>query len=156
MKEKLLRALLLLSLVGFVVQFFIAGGIASAQSGTEKIAGWAWSSNIGWISFGSHPGESVAYSIERNTSNGDISGYGWSSGVGWVRFDPGLTGCPSGSCSAKLNGSALTGWGRACAVYVSGCAGATKDIGGAELGGWGGGGSLARQSDDIVDYGGVF
>ena len=68
--------------------------------------GWAWSSNIRWISFNSsncdtdNDGQSnggsgcpvagtgmSAYSVKIDSANGNFSGYAWSSRIGWIRFN---------------------------------------------------------------------
>lgn len=67
--------------------------------------GWAWSSNIRWISFNSsncdtdNDGKSnggtgcpaagtamSAYSVKIDSANGNFSGYAWSSRIGWIAF----------------------------------------------------------------------
>lgn len=97
-----------------------------AFAGTEhNIAGYAWSSGIGWISFNStndHDPDtagvqpsSVNYGVNMN-SDGTLTGYAWSSAVGWIQFG-GLSGFPIGSgtqsINAKVNGNNLQGWIRA-------------------------------------------
>jgi len=74
---------------------------------TENILGWAWSENIGWISFndlncdvdgdGTYndgglndcPNDDSAvipYGVNVDSATGNFSGYAWSSSIGWVRF----------------------------------------------------------------------
>lgn len=81
-----------------------------------RLTGYAWSENIGWISFqdGSNP---VIVS-----SDGFLTGFAWSENIGWIQFG-GLTNLPSapGNTGGQArvvespNGSALTGWARAIA-----------------------------------------
>lgn len=61
----------------------------------SDISGWAWSSNIGWISFNSSdPGAGGSpYKVEVNV-NGGLSGYAWSTNVGWISFYRSDTGNP--------------------------------------------------------------
>lgn len=112
------------------VVLFIALGITLqsgktdvyAQGSDSSISGYAWSSNIGWISFsGSGYGLTVS-------STGVITGYGWSSNIGWVSANSSdLSGCPSAPCTATIDSSgALQGWLRA----ISG--------GSSQSGGWDG------------------
>ena len=68
---------------------------------------------------------------------GRFVGYAWSSNIGWINFNPTLDTTytktyPDGSIDnyAKVNLSSpsggfypITGWARACAVYLSGCSG---------------------------------
>lgn len=75
----------------------------------DKIKGFAWSENYGWISFNSIdcdadgngvfngtpsgcPAAGTAYfdyGVTINTNTGVLSGYAWSSNVGWIYFGPG-------------------------------------------------------------------
>lgn len=148
MNKKSLGHLLLISLV-FLGAFGLLstiGGQALAQpkTGTDgTLFGWAWSSNIGWLSFNSAniPGSTSEYSVVVDPVTKALSGYAWSSNLGWLHFDPTLAVAgPAGggdNWPAKIEGNnKLTGWARFCSVYVSGCSGALKSS--TELGGWDG------------------
>ena len=100
----------------------------------QQIYGYAWSSNIGWISFNSaNPGSgggSYAVAIQAptpanptwGTGYSNLTGYAWSSTVGWIQFGGGL-GCPPDvilkdqNCNARINFATneLQGWARAIA-----------------------------------------
>lgn len=90
------------------------------------LTGYAWSENIGWISFrdGSVPVEVG--------SDGTLKGYAWSENIGWIQFG-GLstTDMPTTTfetkSQAKLINQTLTGWARAVA-----------GISGSNRGGWDG------------------
>jgi len=90
--------------------------VAFAGTGENEISGWAWSDNIGWISFScsnTNSCGSVNYRVSV-AGNGDMSGYAWSDNIGWISFNQGDSGsCPSGACKAKLSGNELMGWARA-------------------------------------------
>jgi hypothetical protein len=102
-------------------------------STTDNVSGWAWSSNIGWISFNctNRSCTNSNYGVNINPDNGVLSGYAWSSNLGWISFNSSeLTGCPQGECIAKVdlnscsaNSCPLVGWARACSVFSSGCSG---------------------------------
>jgi len=81
-----------------------------------NVWGWAWSENIGWISFNNTSGGgSVNYEVSINPDTGIFSGYAWSENIGWISFNSGdLAGCPSGTCQAKLDLSSyqVSGWAR--------------------------------------------
>jgi len=95
---------------------------------TDNVWGWAWSSNIGWISFNcnniyngvleSHctdAGYSSNYGINV-TSTGVLSGYAWSSNIGWISFNSAdLIGCPVAPCEASVNlgNGEVYGWAKA-------------------------------------------
>jgi hypothetical protein len=96
---------------------------AEAQNATGNVNGYAWSPNIGWISFNctdTYSCDKSPYSVNIDVSNGAISGYAWSSNVGWISFNE-TTGCPSGSCGAYVDNvpavmtgyKAVKGWARA-------------------------------------------
>ncbi len=108
---------------------------------TDNVRGFAWSQNIGWISFNSLECDTnnntfidlgacggnddfttpiVDYGVNLNADN-TLSGYAWSSNIGWISFNKIDTGVPPGApygdnlqgYIAKLNGNNLTGWARA-------------------------------------------
>lgn len=91
--------------------------LAQAGGGSGSygdLSGWAWSSNIGWISFNSSDtgasGGPYAVNISTTTlspSIGKFTGYAWSSNVGWISFNPGdITGCPNSELSYDTPASA--------------------------------------------------
>ncbi len=110
----------------------------SGPSSSGNIYGFAWSENIGWISFNSTNcdsdengvtdtgnysqcpvGQSVVnYGVNINTNN-KFFGYAWSENIGWVTFNESeLAGCPSNPCKAKINpgNGEVSGWARALAA----------------------------------------
>jgi len=103
-------------LIIFVVfGFFIFG---KAEAGIEhNVSGWAWSENIGWISFNNTTGGGTTnYGVNINPSTGVFSGYAWSENIGWITFNESeLSGCPSGTCQAKLDFGTkqVSGWAKA-------------------------------------------
>ncbi len=152
------HALLSLLSIAFISSFLVA---TPALAGTKhNVYGWAWSSNIGWISFnncsnptvpGSCSGVDYGVSI---SNTGDMLGYAWSPSIGWIRFggldpsgsDGGIFPIATGNTrsDAVLNSNnQIYGWARACEVYKNGCSGSLKDsevkvVDGVELGGWDG------------------
>ena len=85
---------------------------------TTCLAGWAWSSNIGWVSFNSSDdsGTTAQYDVAMDTS-GNLTGYAWSSNVGWISFNSAdLSASPacSGTVAPTVNTGtgAVTGWAR--------------------------------------------
>ena len=80
-------------IVGFlflVLAVFSLLNIADEKvfAGSEhNLSGWAWSENIGWISFNSTTGGGgVNYGVTV-ASNGRLSGYAWSENIGWITFN---------------------------------------------------------------------
>ena len=137
--------------------------VVSADT-TKYLSGYAWSSNIGWISF---RGTGPDYGVEYNSSTGYLSGYAWSSNIGWISFgcgqSDGTTGrrlCsrigapayPFGSgtvldgAKLDLNYNRLVGFIRACSVFVDGCSGQLRSQ--LELGDWDGWIALSGRALD--------
>ncbi len=106
--------------------------------------------------------------VINNNANKTVTGYAWGSntpsvggtaptnqtGLGWVRFG-GLTGCPAGSCDARVvgndaSGYELMGWARACSVFAdpAACSGALADS--TVTGGWDGWISLNCANHDAA------
>lgn len=92
----------------------------------QSLSGFAWSDNIGWISFNcTNPGGSCApdYGVNIDPSTGNFSGYAWSENIGWISFNPSdVTGCPSAPCSPTINitTGAVTGWAKALSAAGNG------------------------------------
>ncbi len=86
-----------------------------------QLVGWAWSSNIGWISFNSdNAGSGGARHCVSMISGNYLKGWAWSSNIGWIKFGE-LSGYPSNGTSAQkaqIVGDQLIGWARACAGTV--------------------------------------
>lgn len=94
MLKKFSKGLLLVCLLFLIVVFVVVLSknktyITQADAG-DKLTGWAYSSNIGWISFSSTT--PVSYGVEINSATGDFSGYAWSGEMfGWIYFGPDAT-----------------------------------------------------------------
>lgn len=122
MNKKLILAVLTLCLIvaGAVYLSSTPQIVKAAQGTGTLLKGWAWSSNIGWVSMNCENTEDVgctSYGVAVDSSN-NLNGYAWSSNIGWIKFDP-VGPYPSGSgttdSAAKLNitGDKLVGWARA-------------------------------------------
>jgi hypothetical protein len=101
----------------FVSLIYPSNGVLAAGCSTNNVQGWAWSDNIGWISFSClneyEIGVGIDYGVNLNKSTGILTGQAWSDDVGWISFDSDdLTGCPSGGCEAKISGGSATGWAK--------------------------------------------
>ncbi|MDD5071731.1 MAG: PKD domain-containing protein [Patescibacteria group bacterium] len=71
-------------------------GVARAEGG-NNVAGYAWSENIGWISFNCSNNNScltVDYGVNIDPITGNFSGHAWSENIGWISFNRGDTGIP--------------------------------------------------------------
>lgn len=104
-----------LSLTVFIgKQTGLASHIVSACQSHDLI-GYAWSDNIGWISFScenSGNQHTVNYGVDKE-GNGNLIGYAWSDNIGWIDFNP-QSGYPSApNQSAKITGNSVKGWARA-------------------------------------------
>ena len=133
------KYLLSISIILFFIAAFGFLPLKNARAGSsDNVSGWAWSENIGWISFNCTnngcPGAN--YGVKVSTSTGIFSGYAWSENVGWINFAPAGTypASPNYQACLDLPGSGQTcdgvgdymisGWVRACSVFQSGCSGA--------------------------------
>lgn len=93
-----------------------------SASASNNVNGWAWNSNIGWVSFNctndSPACSSSNYGVSIDLTAGHFSGYAWSPNVGWISFNQ--TGAPdyifnsscatAGSCVAASNCTACYNW----------------------------------------------
>ncbi|MFA6257660.1 MAG: hypothetical protein WC671_01465 [Candidatus Paceibacterota bacterium] len=107
----------------FVLMFgiFCFSPLMVSASSTDSMSGWAWSSNIGWISFNCTNDSSCAtsdYGVNKN-ADGTLTGYAWSSNIGWIKFggfiisDFPTNGTGTQQINAKINGNNLQGWAKA-------------------------------------------
>jgi hypothetical protein len=107
--------------------------VLKAKAGTsDNVSGWAWSENVGWISFNCYNDyngdglledhcSSSNYGVRIDPSTKILSGYAWSENIGWITFNESeLSGCPSSPCRAWLGSdNKVYGWARAL-VYGGG------------------------------------
>lgn len=104
--------------IALLVLAFTVGGSVSAHAET-KLTGWAWSSNIGWISFNSADTDTPCATGASPTgycvtvdSSGNFGGYAWSSNIGWISFSETDNYCGP-RASFNKNTGAVTGLIRA-------------------------------------------
>ncbi len=138
----------LLFIVAIIVGlFFLLRDHKTVAASTQDMQGFAWSENIGWISFNSKNCDAnedglsdgspagcpaigtpiAAYKVSVDMTIGNFSGYAWSEHIGWIKFDP-IT-IPPGEASANpvrldRDGTAcgtinyVCGWARACSAVA--------------------------------------
>ena len=123
--KKIILGLVALLVVAAVFIAVIRTAPTNAQTTTGYLSGWAWSSNIGWLSASSTDAGAGGgpYGLQLDSLN-NVTGYMWSSGIGWIKFG-GLSSFPSGGTSATnatlvLSTGAVNGWARACAGTSTG------------------------------------
>jgi len=116
----------------FALVFCLSPFVVSASS-TDNMSGWAWSSNIGWISFNctnipsSCPTPTTGYGVNEDTS-GNITGYAWSPNIGWISFNRVMTGNPpsndinpgTGAIAMVSTTGVVTGWAKALSADGNG------------------------------------
>lgn len=111
------NSVLLLMLVLILFTFSLDQNKTVAQTNTKDLTGYAWSSNIGWISFNCSNANECNSSDYKVTldENKNLNGYAWSSNVGWLQFGN-LSGFPSGdgtsTTNARIVGNEIVGWAR--------------------------------------------
>lgn len=126
---------------------FVGAAFVQAQTlpAPVDLDGFAWSSNVGWISLNCRNDSNCASSDYKVTINADrtITGWGWSSNLGWIKFG-GLSAFPSGGGTsaenARLTGTypnlTWNGWARACSGTSGGnCSSMSNNT---EAGAWDG------------------
>lgn len=128
-KKKFFIQLGAVILVVLAIQSFQGQGLPSptASAAVDDLRGWAWSSNIGWVSFNCVDAGvcgSSSYRVLADSLTGGLSGYAWSSNVGWIQFDPDASSAPEAPRTAArvdnpgVPSSALSGWARALSYDV--------------------------------------
>jgi len=119
---KIIILLLIFSVLALGWFGFDTGSI-KAGSG-DNTSGYAWSENIGWISFNNTTGGGSNYGVNIDPDTGDISGYAWSEYIGWVSFNRANTGNPPATpfnggsgpiAQYNKNTDQITGWMRVLA-----------------------------------------
>ncbi|MBI2622972.1 MAG: hypothetical protein HYW65_00135 [Candidatus Liptonbacteria bacterium] len=107
------------------------------KNNTYHLAGWAWSSTIGWMHMAEKPlgtcGKDAVVCMAVGDDIGDkvngraLKGYAWSPNIGWVKFDEPLKSSgedypdsPPRPAYLDINSSVLKGWARVCSATVSG------------------------------------
>ncbi len=81
---------------------------------SNNINGYAWSPNIGWVSFNCTNDDSCAtsnYGVSLNSDTGYFSGYAWSPNIGWISFNETNppdnysfnTSCKTSGCNSSNN-----------------------------------------------------
>ena len=105
----------------FTLAFFSFLGISHQANAAvaDNVSGWAWSSNIGWISLNctNTSCASSNYGVSINPATGNMSGYAWSSNIGWISFNN-ASGCPPNtSCQPHVDmiTGVSSGWAKALA-----------------------------------------
>ncbi len=98
-----------------------ATSVGDLGAASSTLSGFAWSSNIGWISMSGTTTLGTTYGVNIQ-SDGSLVGYAWSDNIGWIKFG-GLSGCSPSllGCDAKITSNwTLSGWARACAGTQNG------------------------------------
>ncbi|MFH1582193.1 MAG: PKD domain-containing protein [bacterium] len=108
--KKLIFLIIPLIAFGFFLTSEVKAGVE------DNVFGYAWSENIGWISFNCTNQSSCGtadYGVNID-QNGKFSGYAWSENIGWIDFSPPSPYPAFPNYSAKIiNGDQIVGWARA-------------------------------------------
>jgi len=115
--SSLVLGFILISLAVFA--YFKIFPLKSIEAGSsENVWGFAWSDNVGWISFNNTSGgglNNYGVNIIDSGASGTLSGYAWSTNAGWVSFNAtDLVGCPVSPCSATVDKATgqVSGWAK--------------------------------------------
>ena len=103
---------------------------------SNNVGGWAWSENVGWMSFNCVNRDWCAtssYGVDIDAITGEVSGEIWSENVGWISFNRSETGVPpdppyngSETYIAKMSSCEpheISGWARALTAASPGSGG---------------------------------
>ncbi|MFH1129202.1 MAG: hypothetical protein V1686_00485 [Patescibacteria group bacterium] len=112
MKINIRKTIILSAIYVLVV---LSGAIIVNGSATDKISGWAWSDNIGWISLNCTNTDcsNSNYGVTVNLSTGNFSGYAWSDTIGWINFAPTIQSPADSVANYNSSTGRVTGWIRA-------------------------------------------
>ena len=106
----------------FSLVLFFGFSQEALAADADRLEGYAWSANVGWLSFSCHNAGSCGssnYGVTWDKDTGALSGQAWNSNVGWISFSPGdVAGCPVGPCLPKIVGGVASGWARALSGNV--------------------------------------
>ncbi|MBI4779525.1 hypothetical protein HY797_03695, partial [Candidatus Falkowbacteria bacterium] len=97
-----------------------------SASASNNVSGWAWSSNIGWISFNCTNDSPACvnsnYGVDIDLTTGNFSGYAWSSSVGWIDFSPvgPYPEAPLNSAHYDSSTGNITGWAKILSMGANG------------------------------------
>lgn len=155
----------------------VIGGEAFTIPVGTPLCGFAWSSNVGWLSFNKEDcdlnnngvfddgvpgcptsGNVINYGVSVDSQN-RLNGFAWSSNIGWVKFGCAGGSCLSGNPSTDGNGQSratilgasgqVAGWARACAGSAAGdCSVASRNDG---WDGW-----ISLRGTGVSNYGVTF
>lgn len=124
-KNKLLFSLIILLAVIFATGVIFDYKFSATEAGiSDNVSGWAWSENIGWISFNCTDTASCAtsdYGVNIDQLTGNFSGYAWSENIGWIDFAPssGYPEAPNNGAKLEATGD-VTGWAKALSADGNG------------------------------------
>jgi|GEM_PF-3102873 len=142
--------LLVVGVLGYSGTDSIKEHLYSAKAAvSDNVSGYAWSENIGWISFNNTSGGGgTNYGVKIDALSGDFSGYAWSENIGWISFNRVDTGDPpsapfndgsgpiarynlttreiTGWARVLANGNGWDGWIRFCDSSVPKCSAANQ------------------------------
>jgi len=127
MRTKYIFAIAILSIFAvFIISKTVVQAYNTSRPSDSQMYGYAWSSNIGWISFNNCTsattgcsGFSYGVSMDPTNISGyyNLSGYAWSSNIGWISFTNGDLSASSclTTCQPKVNVTtgAFSGWAKA-------------------------------------------
>ncbi len=151
MKHTLLIRLLELSIMGAVlvsVSIGITHATRALAANNMSVTGYAWSSNIGWISFNG-TASGIPYGVQENKTTRSLSGYAWSSNIGWISFQS--SDFTHSAPTVNKTTGVITGYARACAAFANknSCSGALDS----NSGGWDGWIALSGTASNGATYG---
>lgn len=120
-REKIKIGLVFLVIIGLTLSaFLILNSRKEVKAeADDNLRGYAWSSNIGWISMNCENTDSCdtdtsTYGVNIDPDAGNFEGYAWSENIGWINFNPtsGFPDSPYHGVEMDLDSAEVTGWAR--------------------------------------------
>lgn len=120
---------------------------AQSNCPAPNVSGYAWSSNIGWVSMSGTASNGI-YGVNFDSNTGILCGYAWSSNIGWIKFNVSSNFVPPQEplYSARLNlaDNIFEGWAKSQTAISNG---------GITDGGWDGWIKMSGMSGSGLPYG---
>lgn len=160
-KIKIISAAVVLIVIVSIYSYFFQGKDMVLAVASDNLSGFAWSDNIGWVSFNSSDCDADNNGISDGTPagcplagtsipnygvnvgiGGAMSGFAWSDNIGWIDFGPSgsYPELPNNGGTLDRSTGLVSGWARALAGSS------------AESGGWDGWIKLGNDSNGDGAY----
>ncbi|MBX4198874.1 hypothetical protein KW800_01195 [Candidatus Parcubacteria bacterium] len=105
--KRLLTAGIALAVVLVGLSMVLFASPTRALAAAIDLSGYAWSENVGWISF-----KGPTYGVTLSNTTGLFSGHAWSENIGWISFQQADGTSCGGGALMNLATGAVSGWAK--------------------------------------------